>query len=141
MNIEYILNIFHIFFCCFSLNNSETAKAVTLAFCSIQEHFVWDILAKFGIPDSTQSPDIGQNPDSGISDFRISGQSHIKENCHNSGTSDDIDMKLNFTRKIKPRQINLTITSCRKIVTSLPFIRFMANLEHNVLSYKNWKQN
>ena len=41
-----------------------------------------------------QSPDIGQNSDRGISNFRISGQSFIKENCHNSGTSDDINMKL-----------------------------------------------
>ena len=34
---------------------------------------------------------MGQNSEGGISDFRISGQSFIKENCHNSRTSDDID--------------------------------------------------
>ena len=34
-----------------------------------------------------------QNSDRGISDFWISGQSFIKRNCHNSWTSDDIDMK------------------------------------------------
>ena len=50
--------------------------------------------AKFGISNSPQPPDIGQNSDGGISDFRNSGQSLIKENCHNSKTSDDIDMKL-----------------------------------------------
>ena len=50
--------------------------------------------AKFGIPNLLRSPDIGQNSDGGISDFRISGQSLIKENCHNYRTSDDIDMKL-----------------------------------------------
>ena len=38
-----------------------------------------------------QSPDNGQNSDKGISDFRISGQSLIKGNCHNSRISDDID--------------------------------------------------
>ena len=38
--------------------------------------------------------DIGQNSDAGISDFRIYGQSLIKEICHNSRTKDDIDMKL-----------------------------------------------
>ena len=41
-----------------------------------------------------QSPDIGQNSDRGMSDFWISGQSFMIENCHNSRTSHDIDMKL-----------------------------------------------
>ena len=40
-----------------------------------------DICAKAGIPNSPQSPDIGQNSNGGISDFRISGQSLIKVNC------------------------------------------------------------
>ena len=57
--------------------------------------------------NSLQCLDIGQNPDGGISDFRISGQSFIKENCHNSRTSDDIDMKLGpvtkLDKKIKRR--------------------------------------
>ena len=48
----------------------------------------------------SQSPDIGQKSDRGISDFWISGQSLIKTNCHNSGTSDDIDMKLRPVTKI-----------------------------------------
>ena len=39
-------------------------------------------------------PGIGQNLDEGISDFRISGQSLIKENCHNCRTKDDTDKKL-----------------------------------------------
>ena len=50
-----------------------------------------------------QSPDIGQNSDGGISDFRISGQSLIKENCHNSRTSDDIDIKLGPVTKLHKR--------------------------------------
>ena len=48
----------------------------------------------FGIISSPKSQDIGQNSGEGISDFRISGQSLIKVNCHNPRTSDDIDMKL-----------------------------------------------
>ena len=36
-------------------------------------------------------------------DFRISGQSLIKENCHNSRTSDDIDMKLGPVTKLDKR--------------------------------------
>ena len=50
-----------------------------------------------------QSPDIGKNSDGDISDFRISGQSLIKGNCHNSRTSDDIDMKLGPVTKLDKR--------------------------------------
>ena len=49
----------------------------------------------------SQSPDIGQNSDGGISDFLISGQSLIKENCHISRTIDDIDMKLGLGKRNK----------------------------------------
>ena len=78
-------------------------KAVTLAFCSIQKHFIRDIRAIFGIPNSPQSPDIGQNSDGAISDFRTSGQSLIKENYHNSRTSNDIDMKLGPVTELDKR--------------------------------------
>ena len=79
---------------CFSLNNSEKVKAVTLTFL---RH------AKFGILNLPQSPDIGQNSDGGISNFWISGQSLIKENCHKLRTSDDIDMKLGPLTKLDKR--------------------------------------
>ena len=62
-----------------------------------------DIRAKFGIHNLPKSPDIGQNIDGGISDFRISGQSLIKKNCHNSRTSDGIDMKLGPVTKLDKR--------------------------------------
>ena len=52
-----------------------------------------DIRAKFTIPNSSQSPDNGQSSNRGISDFEISGQFPVKENCHNSRNSDHIDMK------------------------------------------------
>ena len=48
------------------------------------------ICAKFGIPNLPQSPDIGENSDEGISDFRISGQSLINKNWYNSRTSNDL---------------------------------------------------
>ena len=54
-------------------------------------------------PKLAQSPNIEQNSDGGISDFRISGQSLIKENCHNSRTNDDIDMKLGPVTKLDKR--------------------------------------
>ena len=41
----------------FFLSNSETVKAVTLLFCSIQQHFIRNIPAKFGISNLPQSPD------------------------------------------------------------------------------------
>ena len=70
-----------------------------------------------------------------ISDFRISGQSLIKGNCHNSRTSGDIDMKFEPATKLDKRNKttskNLTMTSCPKIVTSLLFFQFMANLEQS----------
>ena len=50
----------------------EMVKVATLEFCSIQKHFIRDIRAKFYIPNSPQSPDIGQNSDGGICDFRVS---------------------------------------------------------------------
>ena len=80
--------------CWFFLNNSETVKAVTLAFSIIFQHLISDIRAKFDIHYSSQSPDIGKNSGRSISDFWISRQSLINVNCHNSRTSDDTDMKL-----------------------------------------------
>ena len=62
--------------------------------------FYYFIRAKFGIPNSTQSPNIGQNSNGRISNFHISGQSLITEICHNSRTSDDIDMNLEPVTKL-----------------------------------------
>ena len=80
-----------------------------------------------------QSSDTGQNSDGEISDFRISGQSLIKEKFHNCRTSHDIDMKLGPVTKLDKRNKKtskkLTLTSCWKIVTSLSFFGFLANLE------------
>ena len=86
--------------CWFSRNKSKTVKAVTIAFCSIQELFIRDILAKFGIPNLAQSPDVGQNSDGGISNFQISGRSFINENCHKSRIRHDIYMKLGPVTKL-----------------------------------------
>ena len=112
----------------FCHNKSKMVKAVTLELCSFQWDSIRDICAKFGIHNSPQSPDIGQNSDRGISDFQISGQSVIKENCHNSRTSDDVDMELGSETKLDKRNKTtskkLTLTSCRKIVTSLSFSDF-----------------
>ena len=89
--------------CWFSFNNLETVKAVILTFCFIQQLFIKDVCAKFGIPNSPQAPGIERNSDRGIYDFRISGQSLINDNCHNSRTSVDIDMKLELVTKFDKR--------------------------------------
>ena len=47
-----------------------------------------------------QSQDIRQNSDKGIFDFWLSGESLLKENWHNSRTSDDVDMKLDPVTKL-----------------------------------------
>ena len=113
----------------FSLINSEMVKDVTLAFCSIQWVFIRDIRVKFGIRYSAQFVDIRQNPDGGISDFRIFGQ----ENCHNSRSIHDIDMKLGSVTTIDKRNTatskKFDETSYRQVVTSLSFFRFMTNLQ------------
>ena len=82
-----------------------------------------------------QSPDIWQKSDRGIFDFRIAGQSLIKENCHNSRTSYDIDNKLGLVTKLDKRnkttskKIDVDVMS--EIVTSLSFFGFLANLEQS----------
>ena len=83
--------------------NSETVKAINLAFFSIQKYLISDICAKFGIPKSSQSSYVGQNSDGRIFNFWISGQFLIQENCHNSRTSNDIDMKLGAVTKLGKR--------------------------------------
>ena len=91
----------------------------------MQQFFIRDICVKFGIPNSPQSLDIVKNLDEGISDFQISGQSLINENCHNSRTSIDIDMKhrpvTKLDKKRRQSQKNLTITSCQQLVMLLSF--------------------
>ena len=58
---------------------AETVKAVTLAFRSIHQLLIRDNPAKFEIPNSTQSPGIAQNSDSGIFDFQPRPHSNFKK--------------------------------------------------------------
>ena len=71
------------------------------------QHFIRDVRAKFGIPNLPHSPDVGQNSDGGLSDFRSSSQSLIKGNCHNSRTR-KIDMKLGSVTKLDKRNKTLS---------------------------------
>ena len=71
----------------------------------------------------TQSPGIGQFKDGDISDLWICGQSVKKENCHNSRTSEDIDMKLGPVTKIDRKNKNpskkIDDMLCQQIMVSL----------------------
>ena len=91
------------------------------------------VSAKFGIPNLSQSPDIGENSDGDISDFWISGQSCIKENCHNSRTSNDTDMKLEPLTKLDKR--NTTTSEIFDVSSAncdiLSFFWLMADLEQS----------
>ena len=108
--------------CWVFLKNLETVKSVALAFCSIQSFFIRDIHAKFGIPNSPESPDVGQSSGRGISNFWISGQPLLNKNCDNSRTTNDIDMRIGLVSKLDRGN---TTTSKHQ---------FMANMEQS----KSW---
>ena len=76
-----------------------------------------------------QSPEFGESPDGGIFDLRVPGQSLKKRNCHNSKCSDHIDMKLGPEEEKQKKTKKLTMTSCQKVVTSLPFFQFTTDLK------------
>ena len=118
----------------------------------------------FYISNLPQSPDIGQNSDRGISDFRASGQSLIKENCHNSTTSNDTEIKpgsltTNDKRNKQPlKTIDNDIVSANRdaIVifsiydqfgviwkpdSGLIVLKTYMFFNSNLLSKKNWSQN
>ena len=58
---EGLIHLFYDRFFLVFLNNSETIKAVNLAFSRIKYLFIRDIHAKFDIPNASQFQDIGQN--------------------------------------------------------------------------------
>ena len=86
--------------------------------------------AKFGVPNLPRSSNIWHNSDKGISNFWISGLSLVKVNCHNSRTSDDIDMKLGLKTKLDNRN---KITSKKNwrylMLVNCDVIVILANLE------------
>ena len=71
----------------------------------------------------------------GLSDFRISGQPLINKNCHNSKTSNDIDVKLRPVTKIdrrktaRSKQEQKIYDFMSAIVTSLLFFFIYSQFE------------
>ena len=104
-------------------------EAVMLAFYSIQWFFIRETPAKFGIPNSPQSPDIGQNSDVRISNLPISGQLLINENCHNSGNNSNIQMKLDKrnTATLKKFNYDDLSTNCDFFVIFLIYDQLGSN--------------
>ena len=143
----------------FFLNNSQTVQAKPWNFPTFSSILLETIVANLvSLTHTTKSLDIWQNSDGGISDFRISGQSLIKENCHNSRTSDDIAMKLGLVTKLykrnKVKKIDADVmsTNCDVIVICPIYGQFEAIrkpnsarivfktyifINSNLLSYKN----
>ena len=88
--------------------------------------------------DFSQSSGIGQNSGGGIFDLQISGQSLIKENCHDSRASDDIDMKLGPVnefgkrKKTTSKRFNHDVMSanCKVIVIFPIYDQFGAMQKH-----------
>ena len=110
-------------------NNSEMVKSATLAFCSIRQHVIRDIHFTFGIPNLSQSQDIGQNSNGSFSGFRISLKTKVfikfLNFCH------DIDVKLGAVTKIDKRNTALSreieddvmSTNCSAIVFFLIYVK------------------
>ena len=132
-------------------------KAVILVFYSIQSHFIRDIHAKMVSTTCPESPDIEKNSDGGISDFLISGQFLIKENCHNSRTGDDIDMKLRPVIKLQKQNKTMSKKIDDDVMSENYGIILISKLDSGwivckthvfvnnnflsyLLSYKNWKK-
>ena len=114
-------------------------KAVILVFCSTQQHFIRNICAKFATTNPSQSLDLGQYSDGDIFDFWIFGQSFINENCHNSRTSHDIDIKLGLVTKLDKRN-EARSKNCDVIVFFPTYCQFadIRKPDSGILAYKSY---
>ena len=94
-----------------------------------------NILLETYVPDLIswlESQYMKQNSDGDISNFRVSVQSLMKENCHNSRTRDDIHMKLGSVtkpdkrNKLTSKQIDndVVLTNSDVIVIFLIYSQF-----------------
>ena len=77
-----------------------------------------------------QSPDIEENSDGAIFNFRISGESFINENYHNSKSSHDIDIKLEpVTKRDKRNTATLQKIDVDVELTNSDLTVFLANFQ------------
>ena len=110
--------------CSFSLNNSETVKAIALALSSSQWHFIRDTCTKFNISNLPSLQILGITQ-TGV--FLIS-RFWVQENCHNSRTSNDIDMNLGPVTKIDKRNKTKSKNWQRRHVRNLLYHCLFSNL-------------
>ena len=115
--------------CWFSLNNSETVKAVTLPFAAFS-----DILLEIFVPNlvslTSSSLQILGKTQTGV--FSISGflvQFFINENFHNSRTSHDTDMKLGAVTTLDKRNTATSTKFDKDFILANCDFQFMANLQ------------
>ena len=96
------------------------------------KHGIYETLAPNPDPNLPQPPDIGRNSD-GASPIRGPRSIPAKGNCYNPRTRDDFDVTpgpvTKHAKRNKTMSKNLSWTLCRKILTSLQFFEFTANLE------------
>ena len=123
----------------FLFRTQKLHNSVTLAFCGIQLNFIRNICPNFGIPNLSQSQDIGQDSDGGISDFWIFGQPFMNKNCHNSRTSHDTDMKLGLVTKLDKRN-EARSKNCDVIVFFPTYCQFadIRKPDSGILAYKSY---
>ena len=135
-------------FCWVSLNNWETIKAVTLAFCIIYNAFIRDACAKSGIPYSPYSLDTEQNSDVGISDFPFLVHHLYKEIVITPEPAPTKQRQKNWRwRHVGKLWRDFPFSNWRPIgAIRKPDSKCIVHktyifINSNFLSYKNWKQN
>ena len=147
--------------CWFSLNNSETVKAVTWQFAAFSQILLKTFVPNLVFLTSASRQILGKNSDGGIYDFQKSGQSLIKINCHNSRTGDDIEWPVTkrdkrnnpasqkFNNNVMPENLEVIVIfpiydqfrAIQKPDSGRIDWKSYILINSNLSSYKNWKQN
>ena len=150
--------------CWFPLNNSKRLKLQPWHFSAFSKILLEPFLPNL-VPLTCPSLQILGDliTDVSISNLRISGQSLIKENCRNSRTRNDIDMKFGSVTKLdkknkttsKKVDDDVISQNCDIIIISPIYDQFgtiqkpdyrrmvckiYVFISSNLISYKNWKQ-
>ena len=119
----------HIFRKIFNLKTTQVSHSLMINFQILTLIWVGGVRGGEGcgaaISNSLQSSDIGKNSYWSICNFLISDHSLINKICHNSTTSNDIDMKLGSVAKLDKRNMTtskkLAITSYQNLCFHCPF--------------------
>ena len=127
--------------CWLSFNNSETIKAVNLAFCSIKQFFIREIHVKFRITNfhSLQILVKTQTTLFSIAVFLFLCILYKNKIVITPKPvmilTGNFDQYLNLAREIQRRQKKMTMTSYRETITLLSLFQFMVNFEQSRIHY------